>query len=160
MDFIDTVYVDTTQAMMQGRIKNYFERQGYRTKSRDGVVYYERGSAWRNYVAMNPANWHVFARTEMHKTDDEKVAVNLWLSVDTQGQMVLDREHLYWKMAFDTLLTYLKTGVDDHEAKIHEIGETNKRQNYTLTLAVVLIAGVAGLVALLLILGSSCPCPR
>jgi hypothetical protein len=54
----------------------------------------------------------------------------------------------------------LKTGVDDHEAKIHEIGETNNRQNYTLTLAVVLIAGVAGLVALLLILGSSCPCPR
>ncbi len=161
MDFIETVYVDTSKAKMQQRIKNYFERQNYQARYRGSDMYYERGSVWHNYIAFNPASWHVFAHTELDTTDDERIAVKVWLRVDTQGQMVLDREFRYWQMTFDTLLAFLETGINDQEAKLHEVGQNNQRQNYALTIGIVVIIGIIGVVALLLILNSSssCPCP-
>src|SRR5688572_5803765 len=110
LDFATTLHLEEREKVVQQRIERYFEQQGYRAKQHSDMSYsYERGSAWGNYIAMNPGHWHVFASAKLRATD-HALSVDVALNVDTQGQIVLAREHQYWETEFDVLTAYLETG--------------------------------------------------
>lgn len=153
LDFEATLHLEEREKVIEQRIERYFEQQGYQAKQ-DHLrgLYYERGSAWGNYVAMNPGHWHVFASATLHPFDNDFVAVEVRMNVDTQGQYVLDRERHYWETEFDVLSAYLETGKSKHEDIVGDLGRRNYRQNINLTLGIVVVGAIAMFVLFRLLL--------
>ena len=143
LDFETTLHLEEREKVIEQRIERYFEQQGYHTRHDRGSVYYERGSAWGNYVAMSPSQWHVLATIALRSTDNQALSVDVRLEVDTTGQIVLDRERKYWETAFDVLTDYLETGKSKHEDIVGNLGQRNLRQNINLTIGISIVIGIA-----------------
>lgn len=159
LDFEATLHLEEREKVIEQRIERYFEQQRYQAKQ-DHIrgLYYERGSAWGNYIAMNPGHWHVFASAMLHTTDDQSLTVEVRMNVDTQGQFVLARERQYWETEFDVLTAYLETGKSKHEDIVGDLGRRNYRQNMNLTLGSVIAFSIMIFVFFALLLAMPCTC--
>ena len=69
---------------------------------------------------------------------NEGVSVDVAMNVDTQGQIVLERERTYWETEFDVLTSYLMTGKNKHEDVVGQLGRYNLRHNFYITVALML----------------------
>jgi hypothetical protein len=147
LNFETTLHLEEREKVIQQRIERYFEEQGYQAKlDTHNQRYYERGSEWRNYIAMNPGNWHVFARIQLHTTNDQSLWAQVRLDVDTQGQIVLDRERQYWETEFDVLTTFLETGKSKRDDILGQLGKRNQWQNMAIMAGVVVVSALCSAV--------------
>jgi hypothetical protein len=159
-DFSTTLHLQEREKVIQQRIERYFEENGYQAKlDANNDVYYERGSVWRNYIALNPRNWHVFAAASVQAVDEQTVSVDVELHVDTQGQMlVVERERQYWETEFDVLTAYIETGKSKQEDILGTLSRRNYRQNVILNAWVMLAMCAALFILLGLLVSSRCFC--
>jgi hypothetical protein len=159
LTFETTLHLEEREKVIQQRIERYFEEQRYQAKlNADNQPYYERGSVWRNYVAFNPADWHVLVWIKVLPVDQQSHWVQVRLDVDTQGQYVLERERHYWQTEFEVLTGFLETGKTKREDVLGQLGKSNEWKNIWLTASIFTVSIAAMFVLVSALMNAACFC--
>jgi hypothetical protein len=126
--------------VIEQRAKRYFKKRGYRYKGRAGkTLYYESGSAWSSSLRMGPSYWPVAASVKVSEEATSKYAlsVSVKLTVNTDSQMRLPRESLYWETEFALLTDYLETGMNKEDDDLNHLATKNCLLNLLLVMGVI-----------------------
>jgi hypothetical protein len=106
------------EAIIKKRIITYFNKVGYKLNTSKSVLEFQRGSFLGTWLAFSPRGWDTTA-TVLFSSDSKKILKSsITYSIDTSGQLVTEKERLFWKRELEDLEKFASTGEVEESASI------------------------------------------
>ena len=104
---------NSDHALVCERTVAYLTSTGYVQTSRQGELFFHRGSALGSLLSSTPRRWRaeVTVRTAVVSSGATEATVKV--SVNTTGQLVTEKERRYWAAELDGLEECVRTGTVD-----------------------------------------------
>jgi hypothetical protein len=134
-----TLSVPVSERLIKERASAYFQNAGYRVLTSDDCLVYKRGSILGSFISFTPKGWKVRAKVRTNPVLEGGTEARLFLDINTAGQLITERERIFWKTEFEGLILAIKTGSTIPKLS-SEAASNSKSENVTTAAIIISLA--------------------
>jgi hypothetical protein len=109
MEIEQTITIPISERIIKDRASAFFSNRGYKRIQKNEAIVYHRGSILGSIFSFTPIGWRVRAEVGV-KPENGSTHVRLLLHIDTRGQIITQKERLFWKNEVEGLIIAIRTG--------------------------------------------------
>jgi hypothetical protein len=149
MNLKRTITTQESENVVRDRIASYLEKLGYKRVNSESSLTYERGSVLGSFTSFSPKGWQVKANVEISTGSDQMTVASVNLDINTTGQLVTEKERLFWSNELDGLETAVRTDKVD-VASASKAAQSSLAQNLMAAAVILGLTIVLAVIARLL----------
>ena len=144
MNFMRTYTTDEYLELSSERLITYLVKVGFKTNHSDDCLIYKRGSFFGSLFSFSPKSWKTSIKIQLLPNCDHVEKVLLHLHINSFGQIVSQKERIYWQSEFKAIeIALCGESSDDCQATMTK--QLPFKQNIKGLIFVVVITVVCGL---------------
>jgi hypothetical protein len=134
-----TLSVPVSEPIIKERASAYFKNAGYRALPDGDYLVYERGSFLGSFISFSPRGWKVRAKVRTKPVSEGGTEARLLLDINTTGQLITEKERIFWRNELEGLLLAVKTGSPIPKLS-SEAASNSKTENVTSAAVIISLA--------------------
>jgi hypothetical protein len=134
-----TISAQVSEGLLKERASAFLQNAGYRPVNRKGDLVYKRGALLGSLFSFTPKGWRARVVVKTQPGSEGVTEARFRLDIDTTGQMVTEKERLFWKNEMEGLILAVRTGNPISKPALEAAGDS-KAQNVASAALVIILA--------------------
>lgn len=105
-----SIQTSESKEIIYARIASYLDKTGYKQIDPQNPQLFMRGSVLGSILSFSPKGWQVKTTFEILVQSEQISSVSVNVDINTKGQVITERERLFWDNEIDGLEAAILTG--------------------------------------------------